>query len=35
MSRLVLYLPTLHAAAIWDRLTQQTNAIHQATRQHR
>ncbi|HUG50616.1 MAG TPA: DUF222 domain-containing protein, partial [Terrimesophilobacter sp.] len=31
MSRLVLYLPTLHAAAIWDRLTQQTNAIHQAT----
>jgi hypothetical protein len=30
MSRLVLYLPTLHAAAIWDRLTQQTNAIHQA-----
>ena len=31
MSRLVLYLPTLHAAAIWDRLTQQTKAIHQAT----
>jgi hypothetical protein len=31
MSRLVLYLPTLHAGAIWDRLTQQTKAIHQAT----
>jgi hypothetical protein len=30
MSRLVLYLPTLHAAAIWDRLTGQTNTIHHA-----
>ena len=28
MSQVTLYLPTLLAAAIWDRLTEQTKAIH-------
>jgi hypothetical protein len=31
MSTLSVYLPTLLGAAIWDRLTAQTNAIHHAT----
>ena len=30
MSTLSVYLPTLLAAAIWDRITAQTKAIHQA-----
>jgi hypothetical protein len=29
MSQLILYLPTLLGAAIWDRLTEQAKAIHQ------
>jgi hypothetical protein len=31
MSTISVYLPTLLGAAIWDRLTAQTNAIHHAT----
>ena len=30
MSQVILYLPTLLGAAIWDRITAQTKAIHQA-----
>jgi hypothetical protein len=30
MSQLILYLPTLLGAAIWDRITAQAKAIHQA-----